>query len=175
MPQGSLPQRRDENRRLLFLSYTTREADVKRLKAILDPFLQALPDYTWSRLGVWYDAVDIRHTSNGVGSEPEGNNSWLEREILDGLQRCDFTLAMISPHYMRSHWCRFEWRSGQQIHRPPTNLPANWKRTRYFRHYATWTDPYRKEWLDLCSMDPLSAAGRLLEEVVTYSDEHRVF
>ena len=143
-----------------------------QLKAILDPFLQSLPQYTWEHLGVWYDAVDIRHPG-AVELDPDNKNGVRRRDladqILDGLSQCQFTLAMVSPRYMQSGWCRFEWRHSRTDH--PGILTSCWKKTTYLRNYATWTDPYRNKrlWVPLYALKPLKAVETLLREVVRYA------
>jgi hypothetical protein len=164
----------EQSRRLLFLSYSTREEEVQYLKAILDPFLVMLPHYTWEKLGVWYDAVDIRHPEGPASYlERKHSDEWLEHKIVKGLNDCDFTLAMLSPHYLRSGWCKFEWNKSKEIHAHPQLLPACWKKTKYSRDFARWTKPYKVHWIDLWEFRPEDAAKILLIEVVKFAAHHR--
>ena len=149
--------------RFVFLSYTTREHEVQLAKSIIDPFLRALPEATFQAAGIWYDAVMIR-------PDKERSSRELREELMLGISQTDLTLALISPGYMRSDWCKFEWNQSnrRRLYNDPSQpiIPLCWKRTEYFRHYAAWTAPYRQGWEDLSSRDGCGIVDALIQAVV---------
>jgi len=160
----------DSDRRLFFLSYTSHESEVSELKKILDPFLRNISEQTWKMAGIWYDAVDMQkeHTS----LRPDNQ---IREELESGLRKSDFTLAMISPYYLRREWCHFEWTSSLNMHCCPTILPVCWKKTCYFKHFATWTEPYsmRQQWQIVYGREPKEAAIDLTNIVIRHILLHR--
>lgn len=153
------------NRRRIFISYTTREAEVRQLKPLVDAFLLALPEATYRELGIWYDGVDLPRNQRLSRQE-------LAAKLSEALNTCDFTLAFISPHYLRSAWCRHEWYESVRLTCGGNPLPACWKPTRYFKHYATWIEPYRRQWVSLIDL-PLEDAVRKLISSVIFFIQHR--
>jgi hypothetical protein len=72
-----MPNRYNEpdakDRRRLFVSYTPREKEVRRVKPLIDEFLRQLPHHTWSQCGIWYDGVDLRRQARTDGrGNPSG-------------------------------------------------------------------------------------------------------
>lgn len=133
----------DESHRYLFVSYTSREAEVRQLRPFLDAFLKALPEAAWRRFGIWYDGVDL----------PQRRRTDLDlaRQLTDAISICDFTTAFVSPLYLGSRWCQFEWVLTEKLHGRQWILPLEWKSISYLRHFARWKGPYR---VSRCTIHP---------------------
>lgn len=149
------------DRRRIFISYTTREEEVRQLKPLVDAFLLALPEATYRELGIWYDGVDLSR-NQGLSRQE------LAARLSAALRTCDFTLAFISPHYLRSAWCRHEWLGSIRLTFYGLPLPVCWKPTRYFRHYATWVAPYRRQWVSLIGLSLEEAVKELISSVIFF-------
>ena len=112
------------HRWIVFVSYTTREPEVRVLKplvyAYLDELRLSIPDLeVWSP--IYYDALYL----TGQLSEDQ-----LREELNDGIEKSSFMAAFISPGYVGSRWCSFEWLRMAKRETPACHriLPMYWKR-----------------------------------------------
>lgn len=113
-----------------FVSYTTREDEVRIIKPFVDDYGKALGQ----RLGfppIYYDGWYIKKSKY---HHPEELRSTLSKAIRESA----FTVSFLSPHYLRSEWCRFEWQETERVHSVRPNpapeksiLPITWKRIKY--------------------------------------------
>lgn len=79
-----------------FISYSTRDDEIKRLKPLLDGYISRIREEI-NYIPVF---IDRFWTDGGPG---------LAVSLEDALNRSDFTTAFLSPGYASSPWCAFEW------------------------------------------------------------------
>jgi hypothetical protein len=110
-----------------FISYTTREEEVRELKPLLDRYLAGLRMRGVEVCPVFYDGWYLHQDRY---ARPE-----LEAKLSEGIERSAFTVAFLSPGYVRSEWCCYEWRTTEEEHQqrefpaPDCSiLPVLWKR-----------------------------------------------
>jgi hypothetical protein len=85
-----------------FVSYTTREDEVKILLPHLRNFVKALYEHGYEgRLPLWWDQVNL--------GKFQGSDDQLRSALTGGLDQCISLLAFVSPGYLASEFCRFEW------------------------------------------------------------------
>src|SRR5689334_17476862 len=86
----------------VFLSYTSREPEVKFIQPLVDRYCFEL--WQWARaLGVYifYDHFSL----------PQGQyiSAELEEALSMHIKRSQLFTAFLSPSYFESNWCQFEW------------------------------------------------------------------
>jgi hypothetical protein len=114
-----------------FISYTTREREVQRIKPIIDRYCDTLKSRGVRVCPAYYDGWYLeRHRY-----DPDE----LARLLRDAIANSAFTVSFLSPSYLWSHWCRFEWATTQDVHsRRPSPAPAKsilplcWKRLAFY-------------------------------------------
>jgi hypothetical protein len=119
----------------IFLSYTTREEEVRQVR----PFVKEIATALRAKYGgvidpiVWWDGDRMGDFMN---------ESKLRAELADAITRCRHLLAFVSFSYWKSYWCRFEWEQAFQYH--VRELAVAWSRffgkdSRIFRvESRTW-------------------------------------
>lgn len=116
----------NEYRYQVFISYTTRESEVQLLK----PFLKELIDELKERgITVAPIYLDLWYLENRQYERRE-----LAHDLYEAIESSAFTLAFVSPGYIDSDWCAFEWETTYAIHRRRPSpaqeyslLPVVWK------------------------------------------------
>lgn len=109
-----------------FISYTTREEEVAELKPHVDAVVDKLKEAGVVVCPVYYDG---RYMERRRYEQSE-----LSAILLAGLSASAFTICFVSPGYVDSPWCRFEWGQTLRIHAsrdtPASEfsiLPVLWK------------------------------------------------
>ncbi len=113
-----------------FISYTTREAEVVVIKSVIDRIIDRLraegfvvPDPLYDHLSPpFYDYASL----------PPQRRSALElkRELADAISASACVISFVSPGYVESPWCQFEWKVGYDIElreRFPLTFAVVWK------------------------------------------------
>ena len=108
-----------------FVSYTSREEEVRIIQPIVDKYCHEL--WLWAKergIHVFYDQFCME------------KRRYSEQELTvilgSALARAQFFVGFISPCYVESRWCCFEWRFGpmrdvfsERLHLP--TQAVNWK------------------------------------------------
>ena len=93
-----------------FVSYTTREDEVRIVKPLVDHFLNAvLRPAIEQALGeppFFYDGYSLYYPSGSRLSNPE-----LETTLRFAIEESEVLIAFVSPEYPASNWCMFECRT----------------------------------------------------------------
>ena len=95
----------------IFLRYTSREEEVRQIKPLIDTYCRDLWEWAQSnRIEIFYDefTMEKRHYS-----PPE-----LERILGDAVNRSHLMTAFLSPRYVESEWCRFEYLETRKTRKP---------------------------------------------------------
>ena|SRR5215469_6752960 len=106
----------------IFLSYTTREEEVRQVRPFVKEIVARLRARGYGECIdplVWWDADRIGPL-----------NIDLRTVLAEAIARCRHLLAFVSPSYWQSCWCRFEWEQAFQHHvRDPRRrlVPILWK------------------------------------------------
>ncbi len=117
-----------------FLSYTTREEEVRSIKPTVDTFAERLREAGITVCPVFYDGWYLERREYEIQD--------LADRLREGIARSAFTIAFLSPGYIESEWCRYEWRTTLELHGsrgdPAPNhsvFPVLWKKLPaiYFR------------------------------------------
>ena len=110
-----------------FISYTTREDEVRVIKPFIDEYIGILQAQGVHVCPVFYDGWYLR--------DRQYDNVTLEKELRQGIHQSAFTIAFLSPGYLTSTWCCFEWMTTEEEHRkrdfPAPSysiLPICWKK-----------------------------------------------
>lgn len=110
-----------------FLSYTTREDEIRPIKRFIDRFIGELQAFGVRHSHVWYDGFYLR--------DGRYDGAELERALSEGVAGSAFTVSFISPGYLTSGWCFYEWCMTRMFHglrghpAPEASiLPIIWKR-----------------------------------------------
>lgn len=101
----------------LFLSYTTREDEIKIVKPFVDRFLETylrpIIEQTIGEPPIFYDGYSLSNRNRWFA------DSELARALLFAVEESEALLAFISPSYFSSPWCIFELTSmGAKEFRP---------------------------------------------------------
>lgn len=91
----------------VFVSYTTREDEVRVVKPMVDQFLAVLRPLIARTLGehpVFYDGYTLYHPAGTRLMELE-----LEQAIRFAIDESEILVAFVSPEYPGSRWCALEW------------------------------------------------------------------
>lgn len=138
----------------VFLSYTSREEEVNLVQPLVDRYCRGLWERARQRgLYVFYDHFSLEQ-------------KWYDdaelKEILTGtLAKAHMFVGFISPHYVASPWCCFEWRQGPM----EASLSAQsvyWKRD---YHDITPDDPAVVDDLDRRALTDVTFAHEDLSRV----------
>jgi hypothetical protein len=91
-----------------FISYTTRDSEARTLKRFIDAYLDELRQRGYDIEAIsplFYDYIYRR--------EPFTDS--LRDFLAKSLDRSGFMIAFLSPNYIRSKWCLFEWATMESI------------------------------------------------------------
>jgi len=102
-----LPSFRDRKRRngwdvYVFLSYTSRESEVQLVQPLIDQYCLGL--WEWADrngIHVFYDHFSLPRKPFHDGE--------LAAELAGAIDKSDLMTAFLSPEYICSEWCQFEW------------------------------------------------------------------
>src|SRR6185436_8638110 len=102
----------------VFVSYTTREEEVRIVKPIVDRFLNTVLrpaiEATLGEPPAFYDGYSLYR-----GNGPRLSDSALESTLQFAIEESEVLIAFVSPEYPASPWCRFECRTMvSKEHRP---------------------------------------------------------
>jgi hypothetical protein len=86
-----------------FVSYTTREDEVRAIIPFVDAFVKELElrGFT-AKPPFWLDRIEIGQ----LGNVPDET---LRDILASGIDQCIALIAFVSPGYVQSGFCRFEW------------------------------------------------------------------
>jgi hypothetical protein len=103
-----------------FVSYTTREAEVKEILPTIDEFVEELKAAGLRAAPVFFDRFSMGRW--------DGSNEALALTLRDAICESICMIAFVSPGYVESEWCQLEWQemarlSGLRVH----TLPIVWK------------------------------------------------
>src|SRR5258708_10150335 len=105
--RGRRIQDRPPERFHAFMSYTTREEEVREIKPVVDRFLNDyLRPSIQAALGeppIFYDGWYLRNAPNAIRNEYS-----LQRALRFAIEESEMLLAFVSPLYVQSPWCMFE-------------------------------------------------------------------
>jgi TIR domain len=110
----------------VFLSYTSREQEVSALQPVMDAYCDIL--LKWGRTR----GIDIFYDHSSIAQD----RSYSDRELFtilgDAIRRSHLLVSFLSPAYISSRWCQFEFKTKfgiapRQIHKvywkPEISLP----------------------------------------------------
>lgn len=116
----------------VFLSYTNREDEVKQVKPFVDQYVKGLWD--WARqqgVEIFYDEFSL---SSKIHDAPK-----LAAILAIAAKNSDLFTAFLSPGYVGSRWCRYEWEHGplspNRVGSTRLVHPIHWK-----PEYQNWHD-----------------------------------
>lgn len=106
----------------VFLSYTTREEEVRAIQPLVDQYCRGLWEWGASHgLNVFYDhfSMEVR----------EYSQEELVTILGGAVARSRLFTAFLSPSYVESRWCCFEWEQAKSraIDLPRAIHPICWK------------------------------------------------
>lgn len=158
-----------------FVSYTTREEEVRQIKPYVDDLIGELQARGLRVCPVFYDGFYLRD-SHYADEE-------LRAHLRQAVELSAFMVTFLSPGYFTSKWCAYEVEANDREHRrrghPASEwslLPIEWKESNAparFRRYARYLriDP---SWSSQAAA--LDAAGRYVREwypEATWVFDHR--
>ena len=86
----------------VFLSYTSREEEVKQIKPLIDIYCRDLWKWAKSKnIEIFYD--------NFTMEKRQYSDSELERILGEGVRKSQLMTAFLSRSYVESKWCQFEY------------------------------------------------------------------
>jgi hypothetical protein len=86
-----------------FVSYTTREDEVRAILPYLDEFVKELERYGFTTKPLlWLDRIEIGQLKNVTDEH-------VRRTLANAINECTALIAFVSPGYAASDFCRFEW------------------------------------------------------------------
>jgi hypothetical protein len=110
-----------------FISYTTREDEVRIIKPFIDEYISILQARGVRFCPVFYDGWYLR--------DRYYDEVTLEAKLREGIVQSAFTTAFLSPGYLTSNWCCYEWGTTEGEHRKRvfpapgySILPICWKK-----------------------------------------------
>jgi TIR domain len=111
-----------------FVSYTTREDEVRAIVPLVDAFVKELEQRGFTaKPPFWLDRIEIGQVTNMP-------DKTLRKILADGIDQCIALIAFVSPGYVNSEFCRFEWShfgNSSPIDRSFA-APLIWKRPKVF-------------------------------------------
>lgn len=123
-----------------FVSYTTREDEVKALLPTLEHFARELKARGFEgHIPFWFDRIAI--------GKFEGSDDELRCTLAHGINHCTAMIGFISPGYIESHLCKFEWahmaRSTPPMAPLSFQLPIIWKSLDHKDHWLIYPNRTR--------------------------------
>jgi TIR domain len=112
-------RRKAEPQFRFFISYTSREDDIKEFQSFIDEFIEAVQN-RYLRRTFFYDRISLE--------QRDRTDNQLSYELEEALNQSGFMIAFISPKYLLSNWCMFEWETAHKL-RPGRILVIEWKDT----------------------------------------------
>ena len=91
-----------------FISYTTREEEVTLVKPVIDSLVERLKKAGVVVCPAFYDGWYLARREYATHE--------LDGLLTSALTQSAFTLAFVSPGYVGSPWCRFEWNRTEELH-----------------------------------------------------------
>ncbi len=94
-----------------FLSYTSREEETRQLRPLLDQYCLDLMRWGASHgIDIFYDRLSL---------QPKHYEDDDLRNILSSrIRRSHLMTAFVSPEYVTSQWCQFEWEESRNPDKP---------------------------------------------------------
>jgi hypothetical protein len=113
----------------IFISYTTREEEVRTIQPLVDKYCRGL----WERarqhgVDVFYDHFALKRV--------EYSRQQLEGHLLYAIKHSHMMTAFLSPGYVESEWCQFEWDRWRDHHQSGWVHLIYWKPTISARQFA---------------------------------------
>jgi hypothetical protein len=87
-----------------FVSYTTREEEVEEVLFIIDEFVRILKRFGLRAARVFFDRFSIGRL--------DGTSENLAKCLREAIHKSVCMIAFVSPGYIESDWCMFEWMDG---------------------------------------------------------------
>lgn len=95
----------------VFLSYSSREEEVKQIKPLIDIYCRDLWEWAQSNgIEIFYDEFTMEKRRYSALE--------LERILRDAVNRSHLMTAFLSPRYVESEWCRFEYLETRKTRKP---------------------------------------------------------
>ncbi|HSK74545.1 MAG TPA: toll/interleukin-1 receptor domain-containing protein [Pyrinomonadaceae bacterium] len=95
----------------VFLSYTSREEEVKRIKPLIEVYCRDLWEWAQSKgVEIFYDDFTMEKRLYSA--------SELEKILGDAVHKSHLMTAFLSPEYAGSEWCRFEYLETRKSRKP---------------------------------------------------------
>lgn len=104
----------------VFLSYTRREEEVAALQPVTDAYCDVL--FRWGRTR----GVDIFYDRSSIPQDRSYSDLELRKILGDGVRRSHVLVSFLSPEYIGSPWCRFEFET-KAATRPREIHKVYWK------------------------------------------------
>jgi hypothetical protein len=149
------------------VSYTSREDEIRQLKPILDQYIGALQGIGVRVCPVYYDGWYLRDRSY--------SDAELAGRLREAIGMSAFTVAFLSPGYLDSQWCCFEWMSTREEHAHRAHpapkysiLPMLWKASSSTAMRRVCDDIQRTKVLDIT--DGIGP-GHAVQETKEYLDQ----
>jgi hypothetical protein len=101
-----------------FISYTSREEEVRQIKPFIDAFVDRLKRSGVTICPVFYDGWHMERRTY--------ERAELVHRLGDGVSRSAFTIAFVSPGYVTSEWCQFEWWATVGVHGHRDSPAPDW-------------------------------------------------
>jgi len=127
-----------------FISYTAREDEVKEVKPWIDALGSKLIEFGITFHPIYYDGWYLERMQRSPTE--------LSAILAHAIGNCAFTISFLSPGYVKSRWCRYEWEATRALHRrrgePAPNhsiFPVVWKQLPMW----SWNRCERKFLLDV--------------------------
>ena len=95
----------------VFLSYTSREEEVRQVKPLVDSYCRGL--WEWARannLDIFYDEYSMQKRQYSADE--------LRNILGTAIHRSHLMTAFLSAEYVNSEWCRFEWLETRKERKP---------------------------------------------------------
>lgn len=153
-----------------FVSYTTREEEVREIKPTVDAFVDRLRAADLIVAPFFYDhlCLERRHYTSRE----------LRDALVHGVAESVCMVSFVSPGYLSSPWCMSEWGSMDGIQhyrgpRFPAILPIVWKEIDEPDSEIVRSRPYLKinRWESLWGSPPLADLGKIVYETVRFVDQ----
>ena len=115
-----------------FISYTNRESELHELRPLLDAIGNAFRSFGVIEAPFFWDRFNI---------DAQCGTSELATKLLNAIHESVCMIALVSPSYVSSPWCIFEWGSMAGIHlnrgpKWPAIRPYIWRRIDSADHFV---------------------------------------